>query len=129
MARTGRPRKEINQKQFEYLCGIFCTEEEIAGLFDCSIDTLERWCKRTYKETFADVYKKKISNGKMSLRRTQFEMAKTNPTMAIFLGKQYLGQSDRLIQETTSISPERRKEIDDFFDSVSFDPVIEDDEA
>jgi len=33
--------------------------------------------------------------GFVSLRRKQFAMAEKNPTMAIWLGKQYLGQSDR----------------------------------
>jgi hypothetical protein len=30
----------------------------------------------------------------MSLRRAQFKLAETNASMAIFLGKQYLGQKD-----------------------------------
>lgn len=33
--------------------------------------------------------------GFVSLRRKQFAMAEKNPTMAIWLGKQYLGQSDK----------------------------------
>lgn len=90
----GRHKKEIDQKIFENLCGIQCTLEEIAGAFDCSTDTIERWCKRTYKENFADVFNKKRAKGKISLRRTQFELAKKNATMAIFLGKQYLEQKD-----------------------------------
>ena len=52
-----RPRKEIDQKMFENLCGLMCTEEEIASMFDCSVDTISRWCQRTYKESFAEVYK------------------------------------------------------------------------
>lgn len=32
----------------------------------------------------------------MSLRRTQFKLAEKNPTMAIWLGKQYLGQRDNI---------------------------------
>lgn len=97
MARTGRPKKEINQDQFEKLCAICCTQKEIADFFDCSIDTINRWCKRTYKLTFADTYEKKSVNGKISLRRWQFKAAEAgNVTMLIFLGKQYLGQSDKI---------------------------------
>lgn len=99
MAKMGRPRKEIDQEQFEKLCGIMCTEEEIAGFFGCSVDTIERWCKRTYKMTFADIYKEKCSRGKMTLRRYQWELAKKNVGMAIFLGKQYLGQRDTIEYE------------------------------
>ena len=29
-----RPRKEIDQKNFESLCGLQCTLEEICGFFD-----------------------------------------------------------------------------------------------
>ena len=95
---TGRPKKEIDKKIFENLCGLQCTLEEIAGVFDCSADTIERWCKREYKETFADTYKKHSAKGKMSLRRTQFKLAEKSAAMAIFLGKNYLGQKDNIIE-------------------------------
>lgn len=89
----------INQKQFETLCAIQCTEEEIMAMFDVSKDTLIRWCKNTYGADFATIYKEKRQNGKASLRRNQFKLAETNPTMAIWLGKQYLGQKDHTEQE------------------------------
>jgi hypothetical protein len=95
---TGRPRKEIDNKIFENLCGLQCTLEEIAGVFDCSADTIERWCKREYKQTFAEVYKKHSAKGKTSLRRTQFKLAEKSAAMAIFLGKNYLGQKDSIIE-------------------------------
>lgn len=98
--KMGRPRKEIDKQKFETLCAIFCTEEEIANIFDCSIDTVNNWCKRTYKATFSEVYKKKSSTGKMSLRRMQYKAAEAgNVSMLIWLGKQYLGQKEQ--QETT----------------------------
>ena len=34
-----RPRKEIDQKQFENLCGLQCTLEEICGFFDVTDKT------------------------------------------------------------------------------------------
>lgn len=95
---TGRPRKEIDKKIFENLCGLQCTLEEIAGVFDCSADTIERWCKREYKQTFAETYKKHSAKGKTSLRRTQFKLAEKSAAMAIFLGKNYLGQKDNIIE-------------------------------
>lgn len=94
MAKMGRPKIELDQKQFESLCGMQCTLNEIASHFQCSEDTVERWCKRTYDITFAEAYKKHSVKGKMSLRRSQFKIAETNATMAIWLGKQYLNQSD-----------------------------------
>ena len=91
---AGRPRKHIDKKQFQSLCGMFCTLEEIAGFFDCSEDTVERWCKREYDANFAEIYKQFSAKGKISLRRYQMKMAEKNVAMAIFLGKNYLGQKD-----------------------------------
>lgn len=88
------PRVEIDQTQFENLCKIHCTLIEIAGWFKCSEDTIEAWCEYTYDMRFTDVYKNFSSEGKISLRRTQFRMAETNCSMAIWLGKQYLDQKD-----------------------------------
>lgn len=60
-----------------------------------SEDTIERWCKRTYKETFAVVFSKKRSKGKISIRRAQMKAAQRgNPSILIWMGKQYLGQRE-----------------------------------
>lgn len=99
MARAGRPKKEIDQKLFENLCDIQCTLAEIADVLDCSEDTIERWCKRTYDMNFADAFKKYSAGGKASLRRIQFKLAEKSAAMAIFLGKNYLGQRDSIEQE------------------------------
>lgn len=89
-----RPRKEIDQKQFENLCGLQCTLEEICGWFGVTDKTLNSWCKRTYSESFSEVFRQKRSTGKISLRRSQWKLAEKNANMAIWLGKQYLGQKD-----------------------------------
>lgn len=90
-----RPRIEIDFDQFQKLCTIQCTLAEIASWFKCSEDTIERWCKRELKMSFAEAFKTWSADGKISLRRTQFRMAETNVSMAIWLGKQYLGQRDQ----------------------------------
>lgn len=90
----GRPRKVIDQKQFESLCALQCTLEEMCGFFDVCTDTLEAWCKRIYKASFSEVFAKKRGAGKISLRRMQWRLAEKNAPMAIWLGKQYLGQRD-----------------------------------
>lgn len=97
--KMGRPEIPIKKEDFEKLCYLQCTEEEIAGFYDCSIDTINNWCKKTYGETFSDTYKKKSAKGKMSLRRTQWRLAEKNTTMAIWLGKQYLNQKDNFADE------------------------------
>lgn len=94
--KIGRPKKEIDSKQFEKLCALQCTLSEIASYFDCCEDTVENWCKATYGESFSDIFSKKREIGKISLRRAQFRLAEKNASMAIFLGKNYLKQSDFL---------------------------------
>lgn len=91
-----RPRKNIDQKQFENLCALQCTEEEICGWFEVCTETLNAWCKRTYKLSFSEVFRQKRGKGKISLRRHQWRLAESNASMAIFLGKQYLGQRDQV---------------------------------
>ena len=98
-----RPHKEIDTDNFKKLCGMQCTLAEIAGFFDCSEDTVERWCKRELKTSFADAFKKYSVSGKISLRRAQFRLAERNAAMAIFLGKNYLGQTDKTEQTITEI--------------------------
>lgn len=91
-----RPRKNISQSQFETLCGIGCTKTEICAVFDCDEKTLTAWCKRTYKMGFSEAYKTRRDKGNASLRRLQFKEAeKGNVTMLIWLGKQWLGQSEK----------------------------------
>lgn len=89
-----RQRIEINQTEFEKLCGLQCPLDEIASWFLASEDTIERWCKRTYGKRFAEVFAEKRGRGKIALRRSQFELAKRNGAVSIWLGKQYLGQRD-----------------------------------
>lgn len=94
-ANAGRPTKEIDQVQFEKLCVILCTLDDICGFFDVGRETLLRWCKRTYGETFEETFKRKSAGGKISLRRKQYEMAMAGDrVLLIWLGKQHLGQRD-----------------------------------
>ena len=99
---AGRPRINIDKNQFEKLCGIQCTQEEIAGFFSCSTDTIERWCEREYDQKFAEVFRQKRGLGRISLRRSQFRMAEHSASMAIWLGKQYLDQKDHIEYKDTS---------------------------
>lgn len=93
---AGRPKKEIDQKIFENLCALQCTEVEICSCFDVSDKTLNGWCKRTYGKNFSEVFRRKREKGKISLRRTQFKLAEKSATMALWLGKQYLNQRDNV---------------------------------
>lgn len=111
-----RPKIQIDEEQFKGLCSIQCTLEEIANWFKCSSDTIERWCKRELKMSFAEAFKKHSVGGRISLRRSQFRMAETNPTMAIWLGKQYLGQTDKQDVKVMADDDDTVKEMDKYFE-------------
>lgn len=88
-----RPKFQIDYEAVKKLASIMCTQEEIASFLGCDVRTLQR------DDRFVTIYKEGRENGKMSLRRMQFKLAEKSYAMAIFLGKQYLGQKD--IIETT----------------------------
>lgn len=90
----GRPKRDIDWNQFEQLCGIKCTQSEIASIMRISPDTLSDRCQDQYGEDYSSAYKRLSESGNCSLRRNQFVLSKKNATMAIFLGKQWLGQRD-----------------------------------
>lgn len=115
-----RPIKKLNQDEMEKLCQIQCTQLEIADWFGVSIDTVTARCKDWGYKSFPDFYKRNSADGKVSIRRGQFKAAlKGNPTMLIWLGKQYLGQKDGfdLDDKNFSISlnytPKSKREPDD----------------
>ena len=91
-----RPRAKINWQQVDSMCAIQCTGEEQAAILGVDYDTLNKACKRDNKCSFTDYYRKKSSSGKMSLRRKQYSTAMDgNPTMLIWLGKNWLEQRDQ----------------------------------
>jgi len=96
----GRPRKTIDWGTFDKLCAFQCTGEEIAAWFGIDYDTLNNICKREMGAGFTECFEQKRSLGKVSLRRAQFQNAMGgNPTMQIWLGKNWLGQTDQLTLE------------------------------
>ena len=100
---NGRPRVEIDWNTFDALCGVQCTLAELAAHLGVSEDTIERAVKRERGMSFADYFAQKRKAGFVSLRRKQWELAMAgNPTMLIFLGKQWLGQSDK---QEVAVSP------------------------
>lgn len=92
----GRPKKDISQKEFENLCKMMCTKVEICNWFDVDEKTITARCHEWYGVGFSDIYKQLSQYGIISLRRAQLKLAEKNASMAIFLGKQYLGQTDKV---------------------------------
>lgn len=85
----------IDKKTFEGLCAIQCTAEEICCVLGICRATLDSFCKNNYDgKPFGEVFEEKKMVGKASLRRRQWNLAEKSVPMAIWLGKQWLGQRD-----------------------------------
>lgn len=96
----GRPLLILNEdgaETIEKLASMMCTDEEIASVMGVSVDTL---LNANNKKTFSERKEMGRNRGKASLRRMQYKAAEAgNATMLIWLGKQFLEQTEK--QETT----------------------------
>ena len=108
---VGRPKIVLNLEELERLSRLNCTMPEISAYFDIPLRTLED--KFANELDVRKAIEKGRATGKLSLRRRQIQIMEetNNPTMAIWLGKQMLGQTDKqeIIQE---INIEDRKVLD-----------------
>lgn len=92
MAVKGRPAIEIDTKEVTKLAYMQCTIPEMAAWFGVSVPTMER---RVAKKDLHAIVEQGRCQGRMSVRRKQFQLLdEGNVTMAIWLGKQMLGQRD-----------------------------------
>lgn len=95
MGQRGPQPIAINWEVFDQLVSYQCTQEEIAAHFNCSVDTLDNACQRDRGEKLSDVWDKKKKLGRVKLKKIQFALAEQgSASMAIFLGKYLLGQTD-----------------------------------
>jgi hypothetical protein len=94
--RGRKPKLSPDDRTLDLLRGlgrIHCTEKEAAAALGVSLNTLKGFF--TAHPEAREEYDDGKQEGFVSLRRTQFKMAERNAAMAIWLGKQYLGQKDR----------------------------------
>ncbi len=86
--------------QVEKLASLMCTLSEIGDIIGCSHDTIQR------NQEAKEAIKRGVANAKHTIRKTQFDIAtKLNSSiMAMWLGKVYLGQTDK-IQNTDDNIP------------------------
>ena len=96
----GRPKLVLNETGKAVIINmssIMCTDEEIAACLGVTVETLQN---KDNNDAFLECKEKGAGNGRKSLRRIQFEIAKKgNATMAIWLGKQWLGQKEKFENE------------------------------
>lgn len=98
---SGRKKKVIDLEELEKLCQLNCTLEEIAAFFDTTSQTIKE--RMAANKAFREVVDRGRAKGRLSVRRMQMRLANEgNPTMCIWLGKQLLGQKDRMETATTA---------------------------
>jgi methylphosphotriester-DNA--protein-cysteine methyltransferase len=99
MGKMGRPIKTVDLEKLARVCQYPMTNEDIAAILDVSVDTISRIVKKEYGITFAEYKAQKQSSLRFTLLAKQIEVAKNgNVSMLIWLGKQYLGQSEKVEQ-------------------------------
>lgn len=116
-----RPVKDFDKKLFCDLVSIGCVEDEICWIFrdaetgkPANRDTLSRWCKREFGKSFQEFSQQNRAMGlRTKLRGYQLELAKRSAAMAIWLGKQYLGQKDTVDEENAA-----EKKLDALLDKI-----------
>lgn len=95
--KRGRPAKEINLAAVQALAQLGCGNKEIAAALGVSLRTIE---SRRRDPDFQEAMERGEANGNIALRRKQFNLAMAGDrTMLIWLGKQRLGQKDKILNE------------------------------
>ncbi len=86
--KRGRPKLDIDSDKVEMLASFGCSTVEIAKLHKCD--------EHTIRKRFKEELERGRESMKIKLRQLQWKQAENgNTSLLIFLGKQYLGQSDR----------------------------------
>src|SRR5271169_4694635 len=92
-----RPEVKIDLVELEKVCGMQCTDEEVAAFFGVSIRTIKR--RRKVKQ-FSEAMERARAKGRVSVRRSLFRLAANgNIAAAIFLAKNLLGYRDVVANE------------------------------
>jgi hypothetical protein len=97
-----RPEASIDLVELEKLCGMQCTDEEIAAFFGVSTRTIVR---RRQVKRFNEVMERAKAKGRVSVRRSLFRLAAAgNIAAAIFLAKNLLGYRDVVNTEHSGLA-------------------------
>ena len=92
--KIGRPSFEFTPKileQVKTMASYMCSKAEIGKIIGCSESTINR------NQSAQEAYEIGVAQAKQTIRKTQFDIAtKLNSSiMAMWLGKVYLGQTDK----------------------------------
>jgi hypothetical protein len=97
-----RPKTIIDWKRVDMYLKAQCEGTGIAAILGIHPNTLYKACEDDHKMSFSAYLATKRGEGKELLRAKQFQSAMDGDrTMQIWLGKQYLNQSDKQDQTIT----------------------------
>lgn len=85
---------EITSVELQMLEQQFTPKSEIAKYFLCSEKDLDDFVRETYDISYQDFHNTMVARGRASILQKQYNLANKNPNVAIFLGKQYCGQTE-----------------------------------
>jgi len=91
--------KSIKPKDVERIARLQCTRAEAAAFLGIRVSSFDRLLRNN--ERVKDAWERGKQMGRISLRRKQHRLAAVNAPMSIFLGKNYLGQQDKVTTEHT----------------------------
>lgn len=92
----GRKPLDIAWGEFDKLCEIQCTIQELAAYFRCSEDALLKAVKRVKGVPFGVYFEQMKGSGRVSLRRKMFQTAlKGDRQLMVWLSKQHLKMAEK----------------------------------
>ena len=95
MAKTKVTPELIDKQKFEAIVRLGLTNEELIEFFMINSAQLWHWIKLVYHTTRPLLVLKKMRvEGKIDFMAKQRKLAEKNPTISIWLGKNYYGQVD-----------------------------------
>jgi len=103
--------------ELEKLCQLQCTDEEIGAWFNVSTRTIER---RRREPRFAEAMQRGKARGRISVRRMQMKLLEQgSASVAIWLGRQLLGQRDNTEERDLSAEDLSPKQLAGIFSRMS----------
>lgn len=106
MARPPKAQEAINGDELLELMKFYPSRQDAADWFKVSMSSIERFVKNNFKCSFEELRGKGFIKTKTALKRKQIEMALSGDrVMLIWLGKQFLDQSEKAEQKTQLSGP------------------------
>ncbi len=101
--KLGAPEKEFNWKLLDSVLQFGARLIDCSDMLELSDDTIQRRIKKEHDCTFSEYRNRKMSKMRMKLLQKQYDVAmKGNVSMLIWLGKNHLGQSDKIDENIKS---------------------------